>query len=103
MSRLPLLPRMQKTVYYETTEENNSIDTTVRIVQKPGVLEEHYAHPGKRDKLPRPQRLQSYSRDERFFLERPLKRPMIQPRNSTPPPARNHFSVWLLASPSFSC
>jgi hypothetical protein len=39
MSRLPLLPRMQKTVYYETTEENDSIDTTVRIVQKPGVLE----------------------------------------------------------------
>jgi hypothetical protein len=36
MSRPPLLPRIQKTVYYETTEENNSIDTAVRIVQKRG-------------------------------------------------------------------
>jgi hypothetical protein len=58
MSRPPLLPRMQKTVYYETTEENNSIDTAVRIVQKRGgVLEQYNTQPGKRGKLPRPQRL----------------------------------------------
>jgi hypothetical protein len=36
MSRPPLLPRMQKTVYYKTTEENNSIITAVRIVQERG-------------------------------------------------------------------